>query len=85
MANDAVLLNLKITDSFHGIYLNKTKNTTIKNVTIIGHESSSLADQGNGIHITAQAKTILIIAILRIRVMEFTLSTPIIMRLIIIR
>ncbi|MFS0576075.1 nitrous oxide reductase family maturation protein NosD [Sporosarcina sp. 179-K 3D1 HS] len=51
MGNGAVLKNLKITDSFHGIFLNKTNQTRIDRITVIGHGTQALGNQGNGIHI----------------------------------
>ncbi|WP_262175739.1 nitrous oxide reductase family maturation protein NosD [Saccharococcus sp. Marseille-Q5394] len=51
MADGAVMKNLKISDCFHGIYLNKTKHTTISGVTIVGQGTDALGNQGNGIHI----------------------------------
>lgn len=51
MANGTVLKNLTITDSFHGIYLNKTRDTTMSGITVIGHGTEDLGNQGNGISI----------------------------------
>ncbi|QBQ06471.1 nitrous oxide reductase family maturation protein NosD [Sporosarcina pasteurii] len=51
MANDAILTNLTITNSFHGIFLNKSKNTRMSNITVVGHGADQLGTQGNGIHI----------------------------------
>lgn len=51
MANGSVLQNITISDSYHGIYLNKTKDTLIKNSHVIGHGVDSLGNQGNGVQI----------------------------------
>lgn len=51
MGNNSVMKNLTITDSFHGIYLNNTKNTTISRIKVIGQGTDSLGNQGNGISI----------------------------------
>ncbi|WP_339253021.1 nitrous oxide reductase family maturation protein NosD [Sporosarcina sp. FSL W8-0480] len=51
IANGAIMRNLNISDSFHGIYLNKTSDTTISNVDIVGKGTGEIANQGNGIHI----------------------------------
>lgn len=51
MANDNTLQNITISDSYHGIYLNKTQNTTIKDSHVIGHGVKSLGNQGNGVTI----------------------------------
>ena len=51
MANDAVLKNLEITNSYHGIYLNKSKNTRMSKIKVVGHGANELGNQGNGIHI----------------------------------
>ncbi|WP_438316472.1 nitrous oxide reductase family maturation protein NosD [Sporosarcina sp. FA9] len=51
MGNEAVLKNLNITESYHGVYLNKSRNTVIKNIKVIGHGAEELGNQGNGIHI----------------------------------
>ena len=45
MANGAVLKNLTITDSFHGIYLNKTRDTTMSGITVIGHGTEDLGNR----------------------------------------
>lgn len=51
MANGVALKNLTISDSYHGIYLNKTENTLIKKSHVIGHGVDSLGNQGNGVQI----------------------------------
>ncbi|WP_301107746.1 nitrous oxide reductase family maturation protein NosD [Sporosarcina sp.] len=51
MANGTTLQNLTISDSYHGIYLNKTTDTLIKNSHVIGHGVESLGNQGNGVQI----------------------------------
>lgn len=51
MADGAVMRNLHIADSFHGIYLNKTKNTVISHVKIVGQGTDAVGNQGNGVHI----------------------------------
>lgn len=51
LSKDTVLKNLTITDSFHGVYLNKSENTSISNVKVVGHGVEELGNQGNGIHI----------------------------------
>lgn len=51
MADNAVLQDIAISDSYHGIYLNKTKNTVIRNSHVTGHGIESLGNQGNGVHI----------------------------------
>lgn len=59
MANQVTLKNLIISDSFHGIYLNKTKDITIENNHITGHGAASLGNQGNGIHIVRSGDNII--------------------------
>ncbi|MTW87596.1 nitrous oxide reductase family maturation protein NosD [Virgibacillus dakarensis] len=59
MGNHTVLKNLTITDSFHGIYLNKTKDVTITGTTITGQTTKNLGDQGNGIHIVRSGDNVL--------------------------
>ncbi|HEY4601982.1 MAG TPA: nitrous oxide reductase family maturation protein NosD [Cerasibacillus sp.] len=51
MGNSATLTNLSISDSYHGIYLNRTENNVIKNNTIVGFGAEVLGDQGYGIYI----------------------------------
>lgn len=51
MGNNAVLKNLTIKESFHGVLLNRINDTTMENLTIIGTETESLSEQGNGIHV----------------------------------
>ncbi|MDQ0215625.1 nitrous oxidase accessory protein [Oikeobacillus pervagus] len=51
MGDHTILKNLTITDSFHGIFLNKTKDVTITGTEITGQTTKNLGDQGNGIHI----------------------------------
>jgi len=51
MGNGAVLKDLKVSDSYHGVFLNKTQNTTLDSITVIGHGTQALGNQGNGIHI----------------------------------
>lgn len=51
MGNHTVLKDLVITESFHGVLLNRIDHTTIEGLTIIGEPKESLSEQGNGIHI----------------------------------
>ncbi|MBU5465308.1 nitrous oxide reductase family maturation protein NosD [Virgibacillus sp. MSJ-26] len=51
MGENNVLKNLTISDIYHGIFLTKSKQTTIKNSHITGQGEGKLGDQGNGIHI----------------------------------
>lgn len=50
IGNNNVLDNLTIRDIFHGIYLNRSKNTIIRRVHITGQGADKLGNQGNGIH-----------------------------------
>lgn len=59
LGNDTVLKNLKISDSYHGIFLNRINGTTISGVHISGHHVDTLADQGNGIHIARSGNNII--------------------------
>ncbi|AXH98281.1 nitrous oxide reductase family maturation protein NosD [Sporosarcina sp. PTS2304] len=45
------LQNVHISDSYHGIFLNKTTGTVIKDSHVVGHGIESLGNQGNGVHI----------------------------------
>ncbi|MDQ0974379.1 nitrous oxide reductase family maturation protein NosD [Neobacillus niacini] len=49
--NGNVIENIKITDSFHGIYLSQAHENKISNVEIKGMGKGEIAAQGNGIHI----------------------------------
>lgn len=51
MGENNVLTNLHISEVYHGIYLTKSKETTIKNSFITGQGEGKLGEQGNGIHI----------------------------------
>src|SRR5699024_9206565 len=51
MGENNVLTNLHISEVYHGIYLTKPKETTIKNSFITGQGEGKLGEQGNGIHI----------------------------------
>lgn len=44
-------LNLEITDTFHGIYLTRSDNNLIQNVTVTGLGQGKLGSQGNGIQV----------------------------------
>jgi nitrous oxide reductase family maturation protein NosD len=49
--NGNVLEHIKITDSFHGIYLSQAHENKIKYVDIKGMGKGEIAAQGNGIHV----------------------------------
>jgi nitrous oxide reductase family maturation protein NosD len=49
--NGNVVEHIKITDSFHGIYLSQAHNNKISNVVIKGMGKGEIAPQGNGIHV----------------------------------
>lgn len=51
MGNNVILKNITVKESFHGVLLNRIDNTSLINLTIIGEETESLSEQGNGIHI----------------------------------
>lgn len=51
MGNHTTLKNLTISDSYHGIYLNRTKENTIQGNKITGHGTEVLGNQGYGIFI----------------------------------
>lgn len=51
MGENNTLTNLKISDVYHGIYLTRSSQTTIKHSHITGQGDGKLGDQGNGIHI----------------------------------
>lgn len=50
-SNGNVVEHVKITDSFHGIYLSQAHDNKISNVTIKGMGKGEIAAQGNGIHV----------------------------------
>ncbi|MDM5329627.1 nitrous oxide reductase family maturation protein NosD [Neobacillus sp. CF12] len=50
-SNGNVVDHIKITDSFHGIYLSQAHDNKITNVTIKGMGKGEIAAQGNGIHV----------------------------------
>jgi nitrous oxide reductase family maturation protein NosD len=50
-SNENVVEHIKITDSFHGIYLSQAHDNKITNVTIEGMGKGEIAAQGNGIHV----------------------------------
>lgn len=41
--------NLVIHDVYHGLYMNKVSNATVKNITVTGQGTGKLGSQGNGI------------------------------------
>lgn len=41
--------NLVIQDVYHGLYMNKVKDATVKNITVTGQGAGKLGSQGNGI------------------------------------
>lgn len=49
--NGNVVEHVKITDSFHGIYLSQAHENKITNVEIKGMGKGEIAAQGNGIHV----------------------------------
>jgi len=49
--NGNVVEHIKITNSFHGIYLSQAHNNTINHVQIKGMGKGEIAAQGNGIHV----------------------------------
>lgn len=49
--NGNVVEHIKITDSFHGIYLSQAHENKISNVEIIGMGKEEIAAQGNGFHV----------------------------------
>ncbi|MEH7011149.1 nitrous oxide reductase family maturation protein NosD [Neobacillus niacini] len=49
--NGNVVEHVKITDSFHGIYLSQAHDNKITNVEIKGMGKGEIAAQGNGIHV----------------------------------
>ncbi|HLS20098.1 MAG TPA: nitrous oxide reductase family maturation protein NosD [Bacillota bacterium] len=51
MGNNATLKDLTISESFHGVLLNRIDGTTIDHLEIIGKTTENLSEQGNGIHI----------------------------------
>ncbi|RKD24412.1 hypothetical protein BEP19_08460 [Ammoniphilus oxalaticus] len=59
MANGALLKDLLIQDSFHGIFLNRIQDTEIDRVTVIGQGAGKLGNQGNGIHIARSSHNII--------------------------
>jgi len=59
MGNKATIQNVKVTESFHGILLNRIDNTTMKNMTIIGEKTENLSQQGNGIHILRSSNNVI--------------------------
>lgn len=59
MGDHNTLRNLTLSDIFHGIYLNKSKHTTIQNVHITGHGADKLGNQGNGIHIMRSGNNVI--------------------------
>jgi nitrous oxidase accessory protein len=50
-ANGAVLKNLTISDSFHGIYLDYANDNLIEHVKVTGLGGNKIGEQGNGIHL----------------------------------
>lgn len=59
MGNNATLMNITVTDSFHGILLNRINGTTLTNLTLIGEQLDSLSEQGNGIHILRSSDNVI--------------------------
>lgn len=59
MSEYATLKNITITDSFHGVLLNRINHTTIQNLNIIGQQTDSLSEQGNGIHILRSSNIVI--------------------------
>ncbi|WP_458415128.1 nitrous oxide reductase family maturation protein NosD [Schinkia sp. CFF1] len=51
LSNRNVFRNLKISDSFHGIYLNHSNENEISNVSIEGMGGGEIGGQGNGIQL----------------------------------
>ncbi|MGV2939411.1 nitrous oxide reductase family maturation protein NosD [Mesobacillus sp. LC4] len=49
--NGNVIRNIRIDQSFHGIYLSKAHDNTIENVRVIGLGKGEIAAQGNGLHV----------------------------------
>ena len=49
--NGNVVEQIKIRDSFHGIYLSQAHENTIRHVDIMGMGKGEIAAQGNGIHV----------------------------------
>ncbi len=43
--------HIKITDTFHGVYLSQSHHNVISNITVIGKENGEVAGQGNGIQL----------------------------------
>src|SRR5690625_614814 len=59
MGNHTKLKNLTVKESFHGVLLNRIDDTSISNLTIIGSATTSLSEQGNGIHILRSSNNII--------------------------
>lgn len=49
--NHNVMENIKITNSFHGIYLSQAHHNIIRQTEIIGRGNGEIANQGNGLHV----------------------------------
>lgn len=43
--------HIKITDTFHGVYLSQSHHNVVRNVIVIGKENGEVAGQGNGIQL----------------------------------
>lgn len=43
--------HIKIYDVYHGVYLQRTTNTLLKDITVVGHGTGTLGSQGNGIQL----------------------------------
>lgn len=59
IGNNCTLDHITITESFHGVLLNRIDGSTLTNLTILGKRSESLSEQGNGIHILRSSDNII--------------------------
>lgn len=52
-------INLVIHDVYHGLYINSSKHTLVKNLTVTGQGTGKLGSQGNGIQLVRTSNNII--------------------------
>src|SRR5699024_7693488 len=58
MGENNQLLNITISEVYHGVFLSRSNHTTIKDSHINGQGSGKIGGQGNGIHIARSGNNV---------------------------
>ena len=59
MGENNQLLNITISEVYHGVFLSRSNQTTIKDSHINGQGSGKIGGQGNGIHIARSGNNVI--------------------------